>query len=81
MRSFCSDGNEEPPMYNLPSKSCIVSVFGLRLAETSLEHGDEEKNGSTGWTRISPPGGRGGTRTGRAAGNQARAETDEDDDY
>lgn len=72
MRSFCSDGDEEPPMYNLPSKSCIVSVFGLRLAETSLGHGDEGKNGSRG---------RGGTRTGRAAGNQARAETDEDDDY
>ena len=85
VRSFCSDGDEEPPMYNLPSKSCIVSVFGLRLAETLLERGDGEVNGSSslrgGWTRISPSGRTGGVRKGRAAGKQARAETDDDEDY
>lgn len=84
MRGFCSDEDEEPPMYSLPSKSCIVSVFGLRLAETSSERGDREKNGSRspqgGWARISPSGRRSGARRGRAAGKQARAETDDDED-
>lgn len=85
LRGFSSDGDDQPVMYNLPSKSCIVSVFGLHLAETSLERGDGEKNGRTsprnGWSRISPPGRGGGLRKGRPAGKQAHAETDDDEDY
>lgn len=84
MRDFCSDGDEEPTMYHLPSKSCIVSVFGLRLAETSLVRGDGEKNsGTSPWSklsRISPPGRKGGVRKGRSEGKQACAETDDDED-
>ncbi|KAJ4369551.1 hypothetical protein N0V86_009387 [Didymella sp. IMI 355093] len=84
LKAFCRDGDEEPAMYSLPSKSCIVSVFGLRLAETSLERGDEVKDGSgsprNGWPRVSPTGKRGGVRKGRTAGKQARAETDENED-
>jgi hypothetical protein len=83
MRAFCSDRDGEPAMYNLPSKSCIVSVFGLRLAETSIERGGEVKDGSgsprNGLPRISPTGRRSGVHQGRTAGKQARAESDDED--
>ncbi|KAF1925701.1 uncharacterized protein M421DRAFT_423537 [Didymella exigua CBS 183.55] len=81
IRGFRSDGGEEPGMYNVPSKSCIVSVFGLRLAETSLERGDGEKGSTSPWNRISLAGRNGGVRKWRTAGRQARAETDDDEDY
>lgn len=84
MRGLCSDGGERPALYNLSGKSCIIGVFCSRPAETPIERGEGEKNGSAssrgGWPRTSPSGRRGGVRKGQAAGKQARAETDDDDD-
>ncbi|KAF2624754.1 hypothetical protein BU25DRAFT_450492 [Macroventuria anomochaeta] len=67
MESFGTDEDGEPPMYNLPKRG-----VGDR---------DEGASPRNGRSRISPPGGRGGVRSGRTVGKQARAETDDDEDY
>jgi hypothetical protein len=77
---------EESPaeMYSSPSKSCMGGVIRVLLAESCIEDGSGERDKElplrTGRRCISPPGRRGGARLGRAAGRQARAETDDDED-
>ena len=80
MKGFGDDA-----MYNLPGKSCIVSVVGLHLAEPSIERtsGDRDDGASprNERSRVSPLGRRGGVRNEWIAGKQARAETDDEENY
>ncbi|KAH6625576.1 hypothetical protein C7974DRAFT_396321 [Boeremia exigua] len=72
-----SDGR--PTMFALPSKPCLVSAMRVHVAEPlpGSDSGDSDVGASPQRRRpwLSPPGG--GVRR-RAAGKQARVETDED---
>lgn len=78
----CDDEHE----YSAPSKSCVVAVTSLHLAETCIEHGmgSGKEDGAPPrmpHIRVSPLGRRSGARNSWAAGRQAHAETDVDEDY